>query len=499
MLLTHEQAILNAERALNKLVKKHTRAEYKPQWHFSAKRGWINDPNGLIFFKGYYHLFYQFNPYKPIWGAMHWGHAISRDLINWEHLPIALAPSEVYDNYEKGGCFSGCAVDDNGILTLLYTGVAYNQGKIVQSQCLALSEDGIHFEKYEGNPVIAGPPESGSDAFRDPKVWLHENIWYMVIGTSKDGLGKALLYKSLDLKKWEYINVLCESRGEFGSMWECPDFFELNGKHVLTFSPVGVGYRKAVYLVGDMDYKTGRFHYQSIGEIDWGFDYYAPQTMLDNKGRRIIIAWANSWDWMPWWKGYSPAISEGWCGSLSFPREVKLCTDGKLQFIPVEEYKLLRVGHSKKVKAKVYGETEVSLPASGELCFEMFLEVDVSISKANKIEIGLKVASSKKTLVICDLGKADLILNRNNSDGWSTGENRCPLEVSSEKIIRLHIFVDRSYIEIYTDNYRTVISGNVYAGDCATGSYLKVYGGDAYIEGFSYILKPIPHSRLAQT
>ena len=143
------------------------------------------------------------------------------------------------------------------------------------------------------------PPEGvPSDLFRDPKVWKHDGIYYMVCGASRNKKAQALLYRSKDMIHWEFFNVLAESRGEWGYMWECPDFYQLDDKYVLMFSPMGESDRKAVYLVGDFDYNTGKFIWQVSGEIDWGLDYYAPQSFLAPDGRRIIVGWANEWQWM---------------------------------------------------------------------------------------------------------------------------------------------------------------------------------------------------------
>lgn len=200
-------------------------AKMRQRYHFMAEEGWINDPNGLIFFKGQYHFFYQYNPYDSFWGAMHWGHAVSNDLIHWEYLPIALAPSEHYDDHERGGCFSGSTIEHEGKLYIFYTGTT-NYGKgFVQTQCLAWSEDGVNFTKYENNPVIKAPEGYEEANFRDPKVWKNGEYFYLVCGGKKDNLAKALLYRSKDLKNWEFFNILAESRGELGYMWECPDFF----------------------------------------------------------------------------------------------------------------------------------------------------------------------------------------------------------------------------------------------------------------------------------
>ncbi len=434
-------------------------------------------PMGLYTSKGNIIYFINSTP-LGLSGALHWGHAVSDDLVHWKHLPIALAPSEVYDNHEDGGCFSGSAVDDNGILTLIYTGTTSCGNSITQSQCIATSRDGIHFEKYTGNPVIHGHPGTGSEDFRDPKVWKHKDLWYMVIGSCSEGRGKALLYKSPDLRNWEYVNVLCESRGEFGYMWECPDLFELDGRYVLMFSPMGINDRKTVYLVGDMDYKTGKFHYSSVGEIDWGFDYYAPQSFVDAMGRRIIVAWANTWNWMPWWKELGPTFKEGWCGSLSFPRQLSLCADGKLSFKPVEEIKSLRSSKKEYGHILVGTDEMLSIEAGDGVCYEIHAEIDLSSATASSFGFILKSGEDKKTIIDCNIRDGEITFDRSRSDGWSNGVRRCPLKSAGMEKIKLHIFADTSYIEVYTDNYRTVLSGNVFPGEEYRNIYIYSTGGE---------------------
>jgi beta-fructofuranosidase len=487
----HQMALEKAEKAVLQGKEKVKHAKLRQRWHFMPPTGWMNDPNGLIYFKGKYHIFYQFNPYAPVWGAMHWGHAVSDDLVYWEHLPIALAPSETYDNHERGGCFSGSAVDHNGVLTLIYTGTTNYGDGFVQSQCIATSKDGINFEKYAGNPVIPGSPAAGSKDFRDPKVWKHDDTWYMVVGSCSDGKGKALLYKSPDLRKWEYVNVLCESRGELGYMWECPDLFELDGKYVFMFSSMGLHDRKTVYLVGDMDYKTGKFHYSSVGEVDWGFDYYATQSLLDGKGRRIIVAWANAWDWMPWWKDFGPTYEEGWCGSLSFPRQVELCPDMKLSFKPVEEVKILRNYKKEYGYISVREGEKLGIEAGDGVAYEIEAEINLSTSTASSFGFVLKSGESRKTVIDCNVKDGEIVFDRNESDGWSRGVRRCPLESAGQEKIKLHIFVDTSYIEVYTDNYRTVISGNVFPGENCKDIYIYSNGGEISGSLTTYGLKSI--------
>ena len=172
------------------------------RYHFEPKKGWMNDPNGLVWFRGQYHAFFQHNPYDTVWGPMHWGHAVSSDLLHWEELPIALYPDQPYEN--GGGCFSGSAIVKDDRLYLFYTSVS----KTAQTQSVAMSDDGIHFYKYEGNPVIASCPE-GHKNFRDPKVSRIDGTYYMVTGSGNSRAGQVLLFESEDLLHWEYRGRNC--------------------------------------------------------------------------------------------------------------------------------------------------------------------------------------------------------------------------------------------------------------------------------------------------
>lgn len=235
---------LREARKFEEVSEKMIAEEERPAFHLSARTGWMNDPNGFSYYKGKYHLFYQYNPYNSYWGPMHWGHAVSDDLLHWEYLPTALAPDEFYD---RDGCFSGGAVTlPDGRQLLMYTGVIRerqaNGGYTeVQTQCLAVG-DGVDYEKYENNPVLDErdvPEGSSRKDFRDPKVWQEADGTYRcVVGSrSADGSGQILLYSSEDGFRWQFKSILASNRNRFGKMWECPDFFQLDGKWVLLTSP----------------------------------------------------------------------------------------------------------------------------------------------------------------------------------------------------------------------------------------------------------------------
>ena len=299
------------------------------QYHFEPQTGWMNDPNGLVYYQGKYHAFYQHYPYAPQWGQMHWGHAVSADLIHWEEMPIALYPDMVYEN--DGGCFSGSAIEKDGRLYLFYTSVSHELG---QTQSVAYSDDGIHFTKYSGNPIIFENPVNSPD-FRDPKVTCIDGTYYMVVGSGNEHSGKVLLYTSNDLLDWTYMGILFEEEG-YGPCIECPDFFKIEGRHVLMFSKMNESQRSTVFVIGD--FRDGKLCDYTISQPEWGTDFYAPQTFTDGK-RRIMIGWMYHW-------GKTAPEGCPFAGALSIPRELRLNGDSVLNFPVMESKHLLKQSSS---------------------------------------------------------------------------------------------------------------------------------------------------------
>lgn len=471
------------ERAQSEIDSKKDRAgqgQMRQRYHFMAQTGWLNDPNGLIWFRGKYHFFFQHNPYGSFWDCMHWGHGVSDDMLHWEYLPLALAPSEPYDDYPRGGCFSGSAIEHDGKLFLMYTAAAGGVMGCEQTQCIAYSEDGIHFEKYAGNPVITAPAGVSADKFRDPKVWKHGDMFYMVCGASRDDRGQALLYRSSDLLHWEFFNVLAESHGEWGFMWECPDFYELGGKYVFTFSPMGAGEHTSVYMVGDFDYETGRFYCHRSSEMDWGFDYYAPQSFLAPDGRRIAVAWANEWEWMPLWKDWGPTYREGWCGFFNIPREVRMAEDGALEFVPIVETKVLRED-PRRLEMLTVTEEERELTAGDGVSFEMKFKIDLERTDAQMLELDLRCGGERRTVCLFDFRRAEMSVDRGSSDGWSRGISRSVMCLKGKKELDVHILSDQSSLEIFTDGYRNNHSNNIFAGSAQNGLRIRARGGSVLL------------------
>ena len=435
--------------------------KFRQDYHFMAETGWINDPNGLIYFKGKYHFFYQYNPYSGFWDCMHWGHAVSEDMIHWEYLPLALAPSEVYDDHLKGGCFSGSAIEHDGKLFLIYTGTCNNGNGFEQAQCIAYSEDGIHFEKYEGNPVITAPEGVPTDLFRDPKVWKHDDTYYVVCGASKNGFAQARLYKSTDMFHWEFVNVLAESRGEWGYMWECPDYFELDGEKILSVSPQGLTREEFrfqnIYQSGYFILKEdGSVDVKDFREWDMGFDFYAPQTFTDVQGRRILIGWMGMPDADE--EYVNKTIEEGWQHCLTVPRELKL-KDGKILQYPVKELENLR-----KEKTVLNDENSaVELRVEVNEGFDLVLEEIALTGSSFQISMGGQM------LFRYENGTAEI--------GFPgvTGAGRKVRKAQINDLRNIRFLVDTSAAEIYLNDGETVFSTRYYPD--REDLLLKIQGG----------------------
>ena len=324
--------------------------ESRPGFHLSARVGWMNDPNGFSFYKGQYHMFYQYHPYDSHWGPMHWGHAVSKDLIHWEYLPCALAPDEPYD---RDGCFSGSAlVLPDGRHALMYTGIIRHtdmEGNPldIQTQNLAFG-DGLDYTKFEKNPVMTEEdlPIGGSkNDFRDPKIWQKNDGSYraLIANNHVDHGGWFLLYRSNDLIHWVFMHTMAENNNRIGLMWECPDFFELDGEYILMASaqdmlPKGFEYHNGngtFYLTGTYDEETERFTERSDHSVDYGIDFYAPQTILTPDGRRVMIGWMQNWDTCNLHTKSTP-----WFGMMSIPRELSV-KNGILYQKPLTELEQL--------------------------------------------------------------------------------------------------------------------------------------------------------------
>lgn len=455
-------------------------SEYRLKYHAMAEIGWINDPNGFCYYKGEYHLFYQYHPYSSQWGPMHWGHVKSKDLIIWEHLPVALAPDMYYD---ANGCFSGSAIEHDGKLYLMYTGHTdpdpEDPKHIRQVQNIAVSKDGVEFTKIEVNPVIGTkdlPDHALPQDFRDPKILKHgENFYSLIASRNKDNSGQILLYKSKDLLEWTYEGVLLPSmQSKLGQMWECPDFFTIDDRDIIIMSPQllesdGDKYcnlHSSVYILGHCDLENCSFNYDTIDEIDGGFDFYAPQTTVDEKGRHIMIAWMQMWER----KLPTHAKNHGWAGAMTLPRELKII-NGKLYQFPVEEIKEYRTNHV------FYKNLTVKDSLSLEGIEGQGIEFEVEIDAQAATRFGVKILKNEEneTVMYFDKEEGNFIFDRSKNGeelvGSETnyskrGIRKMPIKLLENRL-KLRVFIDRCSVEVFIQDGERTMTSTVYPCESA--------------------------------
>ncbi len=422
----------------------------RPHYHFLPPANWMNDPNGMIQWGGTMHLFYQYNPHGAFHGTIHWGHASSTDLVHWRDHPLALAPQP--DGADKEGCWSGCAVDDNGTPTFLYTGVQ------PQTVCVATSGDGLEtWRQLPTNPVIGAAPDAiaahcGGD-FRDPYVWREDDGWYMVIGTRREGTGGlVLLYRSPDLRQWEFVRVLLagdEMASPYfyeGTMWECPNLLDFGERRALILSVQDAQNRlhHAAWFAGP--YHDHTFTPDGGGVLAYGGSFYAPQATRLADGRILLFGWLREQ------RPLDACVAAGWNGAMSLPLIVTLADDGGVRLEPAAELAALRGPAWTVSDLAVAPQGMQVLPVRGDA-----LEIAVEFVENAAAEFGLSVRASldgaEETRIVVRPGQGELaVLRVGDLDAGVPAEERAPLRVAAGERVRLRVFVDASVLEIFAND-----------------------------------------------
>lgn len=338
-----------------------------PLFHVYGIKGWINDPNGLIKYKNEYHVFYQYHPYSTSWGPMHWGHQVSKDLMHWKEMKIALTPGDIGD---KDGCFSGSSIIYHDELYLIYTGFNENGGgeNIRQVQCLASSSDGINFKKHgiviDSNQLPEGYLKTD---FRDPYIFKKNNFFYVLIAAKTlNNKGRILMYKSKNLFDWVFVSDILD-KDSSGSMIECPTYNDELGLLIYSeqFQQPEGNIHKNIhsqrYLIGKIDFTLGKFNEIKRGIVDYGFDFYAPQIF---NGDTKIIAWMSMWD-----RNY-PSSKYGYTGMLTLARDINII-DNELVQIPVFDGELIEQGNFDNILTRKLKYGKITLDINGLNNFSM--------------------------------------------------------------------------------------------------------------------------------
>lgn len=419
---------------------------HRPRYHFTAPTNWINDPNGLCFHEGRCHLYYQYNPNAARWGDIHWGHASSADLVHWRDEPIALAPSPGPD---AGGCFSGSFALVNGQPTLYYTGYAAGR----QVQCAATSEDLVHWRKHPERTLSEPPAGVDPQDFRDPYVFEHQGWWYMVLGASLNHeRGQCLLYRSRDGVDWEHRGALFTAPDlKLGVMWECPNFFPIGDKWVLTVSLwLGLG---AHAFVGR--FENERFVPEWDGVLDVDAGAFAHLTLRAPDGRCLQWAWANEQ------REQALIDADGWAGAMTVPRELGLDARQRLTLRPAAE--IARLRHEPADIVSTGAETGVLHRFAGR-----HLDIEAHFTLHDRQKVGLTLLAapdgSELTRVVFWPDTRRLSIERAHSSlekGVRLQDLHGHLELEPDEDLRLRVLLDASMLEVYA-NERLCLTTRIY-------------------------------------
>lgn len=480
---------LVAEDAVSGMVSETTiaRDPMRPQFHLLPARNWMNDPNGPIYFDGHYHMFFQYNPLAALWGDMSWNHAISTDMIHWKHLPVAMTPTA--NGPDAFGCFSGSCLAVGQRVYAVYTGVVEStpqkatirdgSNKLQESQCLAYSDDKLleHWTKLPRPIVPEPPPGMQITGFRDPSAWKQGNYFYMTVGSgiAKQG-GVVLLYRSKDMgnqEPWEYQHVLASGKWsgvpasnpvDSGEMWECPEFFALDGNHVLIYSTEG----KVFWQSGKLDEETMRFQPAHTGQLDLGA-FYAPKTQLDAEGRRIL------WGWIPEKRPDAALLKAGWAGMMSLPRVLSLDSDGVLRMETLPTLKILRA------------ETVVkSTSAAGQ---------HYTLAKCNGELLCTAGAGNNLSLIVTQGGlDAELLRVEYKASSHAVGINGTSYLLQSGDTPKLHAYIDGSVLSVIVSDRVGFTRRFYYDSAIAPNIEVIVTAENAHAE--AWVIKPISDDRL---
>jgi beta-fructofuranosidase len=425
--------------------------KYRLNYHLMPIKGLMNDPNGLLYRDGKYYVFYQLNDEDCTHRNKKWGLYTTDDFVNWKIENTVLEPDRWYD---KDGCYSGSGILVDGRINLFYTGNVKNDGKRESYQCRVVEKEDGNFEKL--GPVINEIPQGYTAHFRDPKVWRDSSgKYFMVLGAqSEEEKGEVLLYSSENLETWNFEGSLY-NKGELGYMLECPDLFNLNGEDIMLVCPQGLDAKgdfynniyQSGYMFGKFDIEKVKFEEENFIELDRGFDFYAPQTFVDGKNRRILIGWMG----LPEMEEGVPSIEEGWIHALTIPRELCVKNERLIQK-PLEEMKKLR-GEGTSYENIMLKETLHLDDVNGSV-FEMIVDFENIDSK----NFGIKIRKKGEKELLIKISEGKLLVDRNRTD-FLDGKRACKIEGEKH---RLHIFSDTSSVEVFYNDGEEVFTSRIY-------------------------------------
>ena len=482
----HRTILETTKEELAQLLEKSKNDNWKPIYHIHPEFGLLNDPNGLAYFNGYYHLFHQRYPYGTTHGMKHWAHLKSKNLVEWTREEVALIPTE---DYEAHGAYSGTSIEIDNKLYLYYTGnIKLDKMNRSSNQCLAIMDGDGNIQKHPSNALIEGVPQGYTGHVRDPKVFKKNDQYYMILGAQRlDETGTFIVYQSPNGIEWKLLGelILKNFNQEFGYMWECPDYAQIDGKDLLVFSPQGIEpqgekYKNlfnVTYVIGKLDIENLTFEVESFDEFERGFDFYATQMFKGKEEQTLLLAWAGLGEFE------YPTDEFGWAHCLTFPREITIKDNKVIQF-PAKELELLRLdGMSESGECQGF-----ALLPNETNTYE--LNVTLKPNDANTFGLNLAVSEEERLILEFNQKEQTVTLDRSELKHQFVEEfgTYRQADLNIGEVLEIKVLMDNSIAEIFINNGEVAFTTRLFP--LKTSTNIEIFSDGSMMYNYEkYLLK----------
>lgn len=482
----HRTILETTKEELAQLLEKSKNDNWKPIYHIHPEFGLLNDPNGLAYFNGYYHLFHQWYPYGTTHGMKHWVHLKSKNLVEWTREEVALIPTE---DYEAHGAYSGTSIEIDNKLYLYYTGnIKLDKMNRSSNQCLAIMDGDGNIQKHPSNALIEGVPQGYTGHVRDPKVFKKNDQYYMILGAQRlDETGTFIVYQSPNGIEWKLLGelILKNFNQEFGYMWECPDYAQIDGKDLLVFSPQGIEpqgekYKNlfnVTYVIGKLDIENLTFEVESFDEFERGFDFYATQMFKGKEEQTLLLAWAGLGEFE------YPTDEFGWAHCLTFPREITIKDNKVIQF-PAKELELLRLdGMSESGECQGF-----ALLPNETNTYE--LNVTLKPNDANTFGLNLAVSEEERLILEFNQKEQTVTLDRSELKHQFVEEfgTYRQADLNIGEVLEIKVLMDNSIAEIFINNGEVAFTTRLFP--LKTSTNIEIFSDGSMMYNYEkYLLK----------
>lgn len=482
----HRTILETTKEELAQLLEKSKNDNWKPIYHIHPEFGLLNDPNGLAYFNGYYHLFHQWYPYGTTHGMKHWAHLKSKNLVEWTREEVALIPTE---DYEAHGAYSGTSIEIDNKLYLYYTGnIKLDKMNRSSNQCLAIMGGDGNIQKHPSNALIEGVPQGYTGHVRDPKVFKKNDQYYMILGAQRlDETGTFIVYQSPNGIEWKLLGelILKNFNQEFGYMWECPDYAQIDGKDLLVFSPQGIEpqgekYKNlfnVTYVIGKLDIENLTFEVESFDEFERGFDFYATQMFKGKEEQTLLLAWAGLGEFE------YPTDEFGWAHCLTFPREITIKDNKVIQF-PAKELELLRLdGMSESGECQGF-----ALLPNETNTYE--LNVTLKPNDANTFGLNLAVSEEERLILEFNQKEQTVTLDRSELKHQFVEEfgTYRQADLNIGEVLEIKVLMDNSIAEIFINNGEVAFTTRLFP--LKTSTNIEIFSDGSMMYNYEkYLLK----------